>query len=139
MNHLADVPLWAAIPIAAFLVVGAGLTLLGAVGMLLLGSFYDRIHSPTLGSSWGTGGVVMASMLLFSVLGSRPVVHEFLIGVFVTMTTPVTLMLLARAALYRDRAEDNPGVPEMLPMDSDDPARVSSPDGIPSGEGAHGA
>ena len=47
----------------------------------------------------------MASMLYFSVLGSRPVLHEILIAVFVTVTTPVTLMLLARAALYRDRSE----------------------------------
>ena len=31
--------------------------------------------------------------------------HEILIAIFVTVTTPVTLMLLARAALYRDRSE----------------------------------
>jgi multicomponent K+:H+ antiporter subunit G len=29
----------------------------------------------------------------------------------VTVTTPVSLMLLARAALYRDRSEGNDGVP----------------------------
>ena len=40
----------------------------------------------------------------FSAL-DRVVLHEILIGVFVTVTTPVTLMLLARAALYRDRSE----------------------------------
>jgi multicomponent K+:H+ antiporter subunit G len=34
-----------------------------------------------------------------------------LILVFVSLTTPVTLMLLARAALYRDRAEKNGNVP----------------------------
>jgi multicomponent K+:H+ antiporter subunit G len=39
------------------------------------------------------------------VIEARPVVHELLILVFVVVTTPVTLMLLARAALYRDRAE----------------------------------
>jgi len=38
-------------------------------------------------------------------------VHEVLIFIFVTVTTPVTLMLLARAALYRDRAENNGNVP----------------------------
>lgn len=125
MNHLAEVPLWAAIPIAAFLLLGSGLTLIGAIGLARLDSFYDRIHTPTLGTSWGTGGVVLASMLLFSVLGARPALHEFMIGVFVTITTPVTLMLLARAALYRDRAEDSPEVPQMLPLASDDPARIS--------------
>jgi multicomponent K+:H+ antiporter subunit G len=54
-------------------------------------------------------------MILFTVLHSRPVVHEILIGIFVTVTTPVTLMLLGRAALYRDRAERNPAVPSTNP------------------------
>ena len=67
--------------------------------------------APTLGTSWGTGGIVMASMIFFTVLATRPVVHEILIGIFVTATTPVTLMLLARAALHRDRSEGNPDVP----------------------------
>ena len=38
-------------------------------------------------------------------LHGRPVLHEILIGVFLTVTTPITLMLLVRAALYRDREE----------------------------------
>jgi multisubunit Na+/H+ antiporter MnhG subunit len=41
---------------------------------------------------------VLASIVCYSALGSRAVVHEILIGVFITVTTPVTLMLLARAA-----------------------------------------
>ncbi len=108
MTPMAEIPLWAAIPIALLLLLGAGLTLLGAFGLLRLTSFYDRVHAPTLGSSWGTAAIVMASMGYFSVLGGRPVLHEFLLGVFVTITTPITLMLLARAAVFRDRAEGNP-------------------------------
>ncbi len=111
MIHATDLPLWAAILVAVFLVLGSGLTLIGSIGLLRLRSFYDRIHAPTLGASWGTAGIVIASMLLFTVLESRPVLHEFLIGIFVTATTPVTLMLLGRAALYRDRAEGSPDVP----------------------------
>jgi multicomponent K+:H+ antiporter subunit G len=103
MSHLAAVPLWAAIPAAFFLVLGAGLTLIGAFGLATLGSFYERIHAPTLGTSWGTAGIVIASMLLASVTEGRPVLHELLIGFFVSITTPVTLMLLGRAAIYRDR------------------------------------
>jgi len=33
------------------------------------------------------------------------VLHEILIGVFMTLSTPVTYMLLVRAALHRDSAE----------------------------------
>ena len=52
-------------------------------------------------------------MICFSVLRSRPVVHDALISVFILLTTPVTFILLVRAALYRDRAERNPDVPPM--------------------------
>ncbi len=115
MSHAAELPVWAALLVAAFLILGAGLTLLGSFGLVRLRSFYDRIHAPTLGVSWGTAGVVIASIILFTTLQSRPIVHEILIGIFVTVTTPVTLMLLGRAALYRDRAERNPDVPSTNP------------------------
>ncbi len=103
MTHLDAVPLWAAIPAALFLVLGAGLTLIGTIGLVRLPSFYTRLHAPTLGTSWGTAGVVIASMIVSTAVEGRPVVHELLIGFFVTVTTPVTLMLLGRAALYRDK------------------------------------
>jgi multicomponent K+:H+ antiporter subunit G len=129
MSHAADLPLWAALLVAFFLLLGAGLTLIGSWGFFRLKSFYDRIHAPTLGTSWGTGAIVMASMIFFTVLQSRLVVHEILIGIFVTVTMPVTLMLLGRAALYRDRAENNPDVPAMAPPKG---SLVASPEAEPS-------
>ena len=115
MSHAQYLPLWAAIIVALLLLPGSGLALVGSYGFWKLRSFYDRVHAPTLGTSWGTGAIVMASMIFFSVLQLRPVLHEFLVGVFVTVTMPITLMLLARAAIYRDRAENNPEVPPMDP------------------------
>ena len=111
MTHASDLPSWAALLTALLVLVGAALTLAGAIGTLRFRSFYERIHAPTLGTSWGTGAIALASMLFFSALGSRLVIHELLIAVFITVTTPVTLMLLARAALYRDRTEGNADVP----------------------------
>ncbi len=102
-----DLPVWIALLIAVFLVLGSVLTLMGAIGLVRLPTFYERIHAPTLGTSFGVGAIMTASILFFSVTGSRPVLHEILIGIFVTLTTPVTLILLARAALHRDRAERN--------------------------------
>ncbi len=116
MSGPPDLPLWAALLVSFFLVGGAGLTLVGAVGVLRLKSFYERVHAPTLGTTWGAGGVLIASIICFSVLESRPVLHEILIAAFVVVTTPVTLMLLARAAFYRDRAESGnppPGMPKL--------------------------
>ncbi len=111
MSHLEQVPLWAAVVVALLVIGGSSLTLIGSLGLVTIQSFYDRIHAPTLGTTWGTGGVVLASATLFSVLGPRIVVHELLIGLFVLLTTPVTLTLLARAALHRDRLERNPDLP----------------------------
>lgn len=106
-----DIPLWLAIIVALLALGGSVLTMLGCFGLIRLDSFYERIHSPTLGTSFGTIGIVLASIVYFSVTGGRPAVHEILILIFVSVTTPVTLMLLARAALYRDRAENNGNVP----------------------------
>jgi multicomponent K+:H+ antiporter subunit G len=111
MNHAAELPAWAALLTAGLLLIGAIVTFIGSFGLLRLGSFYSRVHAPTLGTTMGTGGILFASMICFSVLQSRPVLHELLIAVFVTLTTPVTLMLLARAAYFRDRAEGSDQIP----------------------------
>ncbi|MCP9626914.1 monovalent cation/H(+) antiporter subunit G [Rhodopseudomonas palustris] len=105
MTHAADLPAWAAWAVSALLLAGAGITLIGSLGLLRLGSFYQRAHAPTLGTSLGTALIAGASMLCFSLLQMRPLLHEVLILGFVTITTPVTLMLLARAAMFRDTAE----------------------------------
>lgn len=93
---------------------GALLAFLGSLGLLRLKTFYERVHPPTMGTTLGTGLVLIGSMLYFSSLESRLVVHEILIGVFMTLTTPVTYMVLVRAALHRDRAEG----PRVEPPDS---------------------
>ncbi|HTO04098.1 MAG TPA: monovalent cation/H(+) antiporter subunit G [Opitutus sp.] len=117
MNAAADLPVWAAVLVALFVLTGAFLTLVGCFGLTRLHSFYFRIHAPTLGTSFGTLMILLGSVLYFSLTQKRPAVHEALIFIFVTVTTPVTLMLLARAALYRDRAENNGTVPP--PPDED--------------------
>jgi multicomponent K+:H+ antiporter subunit G len=116
MSHAETLPAWAALLTSFFLLVGAGLTLVGAIGTVRLRSFFERVHAPTLGTSWGTGAMVLASILFFTVQGSRLAVHELLIGIFITATTPVTLMLLARATLYRDRTEGKEDVPSRAIM-----------------------
>ena len=112
MIQAPDLPLWATLIVGAFVLVGASITLIGALGLLRLRSFYDRVHAPTLGPTLGTTCILVASIPCFSVLQSRPVIHEVLILVFVTVTTPVTLMLLARAAIYRDRRAGVTDVPK---------------------------
>ena len=99
-------PIWAAIPAAILVLIGAALTLIGSLGLVRLPSFYDRLHAPTLGTSWGTMGVMLASVIVFSFAGKLLLVQELVIGVFIMLTTPITMMLLGRATLYRDRNEE---------------------------------
>lgn len=114
MTQVAELPTWAALAVAVLLLSGAGLALLGAVGLLRLQTFYERVHAPTLGTTLGIGCVLLASMIFFSLVQTRFILHEILIAVLVVITTPVTLMLLTRAALYRDRIEGKGGVPPPL-------------------------
>ncbi|KFG89975.1 putative monovalent cation/H+ antiporter subunit G [Sphingobium herbicidovorans NBRC 16415] len=112
MIQAPDLPGWAAALVALLLLSGALAALVGSIGLLRMRSFYDRVHPPTLGSTLGMALIVLASIICFSVLRSRPSIHEILIGLFLTVTTPVAFMLLARAALYRERVEGdaNPGL-----------------------------
>ena len=109
MNEVTDVPSLAAILTATLLIGGAAITLIGSFGLLRLGGFYQRVHAPTLGTTLGTIFITTASMIYFSALGTRPVLHELLVIVFVATTTPITLMVLVRAALFRDQAENERG------------------------------
>lgn len=105
MNEIAEIPALQAMLTAILLIVGAATTLIGSLGLLGLKSFYQRVHAPTLGTTVGTACISAASIVYFSTLGTRPVVHEVLILLFVTVTTPITLMILVRAAVFRDSFE----------------------------------
>lgn len=111
MINAGELPVWPAVIIAFFLVSGAFLTLVGCIGLVRFKSFYERVHAPTLGSSFGAGGILIASIIFFSILQSKPILHEVLITVFVVITTPVTLMLLSRAVIHRDRTQDSKELP----------------------------
>jgi multicomponent K+:H+ antiporter subunit G len=115
MTALDTLPPWLALPVALLLVIGGTLTLLGALGLLRLRSFYERIHAPTLGTSWGTAAILLASLLSYSWLQDRLILHEIVIGLFVMITTPVTLMLLGAAALKRDREGARAELPQAKP------------------------
>lgn len=105
MIHTPDLPIWASLAVAFLVLLGASLALIGSIGLLRLENFYQRVHPPTMGATLGAGFILIASMILFTVAEARPVLHEVLIGVFMTVTTPVTYILLMRAALHRDRAD----------------------------------
>ena len=110
MNEAMDAPSLATILTATLLIAGAAVTLVGSFGLLRFSGFYQRVHAPTLGTTLGTIFIAAASMIYFSTLGIRPVLHELLIIVFVITTTPITLMVLVRAARFRDAAGSERGI-----------------------------
>ena len=104
MSALETLPPAVAALVGGLVVLGAAIALVGSFGLLRMKTFYERVHPPTMGATAGVVLTLAASILLFSVLESRPVLHEVLIAVFMFVTTPVTYVLLVRAAVYRDRS-----------------------------------
>ena len=110
-----ELSLWVEIAVAILLVLSSLFTLIGAVGLLRMKDYFQRMHPPALASTLGAWCVALASIIYFSALKSAPVLHAWLIPVLLSITVPVTTLLLARAALFRKR------------MAGDDvPAEVSS-------------
>lgn len=106
-----DFPLWLSVIIVLFLLFGSGLTLIGAIGLSRAKSFYDRLHMPTLGTSWGVSGIIVASIIYSTLSGHQIISHSILLAVFIIVTTPVTLMLLSRAAMQRDQSSNSKELP----------------------------
>lgn len=102
MNGIEHLPGWAALPVALLLVLGATIILTGALGLLRLRTFYQRIHGPALTVTLGAGSLLLASMIYFTVAQSRLVIHEIIITAFILLTAPVVAMTIMRAAVYRD-------------------------------------
>ena len=102
MSEIPELPLWAALPVSALLILGGVIIFTGALGLMRLPNFYQRVHGPAITITLGAGCLLIASMIYFSVLQSRLVIHELLITLFILMTAPVVSMMLTRAAVYRD-------------------------------------
>lgn len=111
MNALAAVPPWIALAAGVLVFCGALLACIGSAGLLRLTTFYRRVHAPTLGTTLGMYLVLAGTIVFFWAGKSQPALHVILIGACVSLTTPISLMLLARAALERDRREGAAGVP----------------------------
>jgi len=87
--------------VAALLLIGAGFTLVGSLGLVRLPDFYARLHGPTKATTLGAGGTLLASVIHFSATGGWSL-HELLVVAFLFITAPVSAHLLAKAALHRE-------------------------------------
>ncbi|CAG0984436.1 Na(+)/H(+) antiporter subunit G1 [Burkholderiales bacterium] len=95
--------MWVEAAVATLLVASGLATLVAAIGLVRLTSFFQRMHPPALASTFGAWAVAAASIVYFSALESRPVLHAWVIPIVLAITLPVTTVLIARAALFRKR------------------------------------
>jgi len=97
------IPLWGEILIAVLVVLGAGIALVGSLGLLRLKTYFERVHAPAIIATLGLWCIMHAAILYFSLQGHRLVLHPLLLALFVAITVPVTNIFLMRAALFRAR------------------------------------
>lgn len=113
MNSLSVLPFWVEVITAALLVSSSLLALTGALGLLRMKDFFQRMHPPALATTLGAWCVALASIIYFSALKSEPVIHAWLIPVLLAITVPVTTLLLARTGLFRKRMAGDDVPPEV--------------------------
>lgn len=89
--------------VAALLVLSGIFVVLSSIGFVRLPDFLVRMHPPALAYTFSSWCVTLAGILYFSVLESRVVLHPWLIIIMLSLTVPVTTLMLARVALFRRR------------------------------------
>ncbi len=86
--------------LSALILIGAGFTLIGSLGLLRLRDFYSRLHAPTKATTLGVGSLLIASAVFFSHRDEGLSLHEVLVTLFLFITAPVGAHLMAKAALH---------------------------------------
>lgn len=113
MNSTMVLPFWVEVLTALLLIASSLFAFTGAMGLLRMKDFFQRMHPPALASTLGAWCVALASIVYFSALKSEPVIHAWLIPVLLAITVPVTTLLLARTGLFRKRMAGDDVPPEI--------------------------
>lgn len=115
-----DLPFWLTLLISALIVLSGVIALVGTIGLVRLKHFYSRMHAPTLGNTLGVFCLLLACALTLSFVAKKLLIYPFIITVLLVITSPVTAILLMRAAIKREHAErlaeyapDEPGLMDM--------------------------
>lgn len=111
MNEL---PFWVEAAVAVLLILSGLFVMISSLGFVCLRDFFLRMHPPALAYTFGSWCVTLASILYFSVIESRAMLHPWLIIIMLSITVPVTTLLLARVALYRRRTTGTANTPPPL-------------------------
>jgi multicomponent K+:H+ antiporter subunit G len=94
---------WIEAVVALLLVASGVVVLIAGLGLWRLPDFFLRMHAPALASTLAAWIVTFASIVYFSSRGQGLALHVWLIIIVLSITAPVTTVVLARAALFRKR------------------------------------
>lgn len=119
-------PPLAEIVVAALLLFSGVVVLVAALGLRRLPDFFARMHAPALASTLAAWVVTLASIVHFSSRGQGLALNTWLIIIVLSITAPVTTIVLARAALFRRRQAGDALPP---PLGARPPAADAARDG----------
>lgn len=92
------------IVVALLLLLSGVVVLVAAVGLVRLPDFFLRMHPPALAYTLGSWSVTLATVVHFTAREGVLSLHAWVIIILLSITAPVTTVLLARAAVFRGRA-----------------------------------
>lgn len=101
--------------VAALLLVSGVVVLIAALGLARLADFFSRMHAPALASTLAAWIATLASIVHFSSREGALSLHVWLVIIVLSITAPVTTLVLARAALFRRRQAGDPLPPPLQP------------------------
>lgn len=104
---------WTEAVCAVLVVTGGLLSLTAAVGLVRLKDYFQRMHPPTLALTLGAWCVSLAVALFFSLRDGAPVLQPIAVVALLSVTVPVSTLLLARAGLFRKRQAGEPVPPPL--------------------------
>lgn len=102
---IAAIPLWAEIIVALLLLISAVFVLASAWGIVRMDNYFLRMHPPALVYTGATWSVCLASVLYFSLQTHSLHLRAWLLMILLSITVPITTVLLSRAALFRARTQ----------------------------------
>lgn len=96
--------------VAICLLVGAGFTIVGAIGLVKFNDSMTRLHAPTKVGTVGIGALLLASMINAFVTRDGSM-HELLIMSFLFVTAPISANFMAKVNIHRRACETPPKPP----------------------------
>ncbi|KIN71555.1 monovalent cation/H(+) antiporter subunit G [Sulfitobacter guttiformis] len=93
------------------LVVGAGFTLVGAIGLLKFNDSMTRLHAPTKVGTIGIGALLLASVIYNGVFNNGAI-QELLVMGFLFVTAPISAHFIAKVNMHLRSCDMPPELPE---------------------------